>query len=462
MNVKKRELPRNKRTGLAEIAGSRNEREDKTGDLQRLQFVCDPVAKAVDKDGKELERTLKFVISTKSVDRHGDTVNPKGWELEPYRKNPVVLFGHDYGSPPVAKATSVELVKNKLVSEAEFPEEGMYPFADMIYNMYLNGFMRATSVGFRALKWQFAIPDEKLEEYFEDPDSFERGPSDIDFIQQELMEYSAVPVPANPEALIAAKRYGIDPTPLKDWAEQTLDMWQVHERSGLEVPRDRVEQLYKAVQDVVGTNTAGAGAEDADKDEDAPTKEEFIARLYAYLTGEEETEDYEALVEEAKGYEGVVVPKEAHFQHLTLNEFPEHFQFDWDTGAVVLTTPETKDDGGTDTEGSEGGDNEEKKEKETGGDNAEDKDENSEEKDAEDESEQFSMETFKSLLNEAVAAATKAMEESIMDEVSKLSKRIDGLEEAANDGEELSATEIAEMVQKKVATTLAQRTGRTA
>jgi hypothetical protein len=45
----------------------------------------------------------------------------------------------------------------------------------------------------------------------------------IDFIKQEMLEYSSVPVPANPNALALAKSAGIDVTPLKQWAEQVLD-----------------------------------------------------------------------------------------------------------------------------------------------------------------------------------------------------------------------------------------------
>jgi len=52
-------------------------------------------------------RTVDFVISNEEVDRDGDIVSLKGWDLSHFKKNPVVLFGHDHNSPPIAKAPNV-------------------------------------------------------------------------------------------------------------------------------------------------------------------------------------------------------------------------------------------------------------------------------------------------------------------------------------------------------------------
>jgi hypothetical protein len=76
--------------------------------------------------------------------------------------------------------------------------------------MYLKGFLNAVSVGFRSLNARWAA-DENTR------------PWGIDYIQQELLEYSCCPVPANPEALMDAKSKGIDLTPMLNWAVQTLD-----------------------------------------------------------------------------------------------------------------------------------------------------------------------------------------------------------------------------------------------
>jgi hypothetical protein len=141
----------------------------------------------------------------------GDTIDVSGWELEPFRKNPVVLWAHDASMPPIAKAPRVWPEGGKLKADAEFvpadnPACGR--FAEGIYQLYKGGFMSATSVGFNATKWVFADRP--------------GGGWGIDFLGQELLEFSCVPIPANAEALIEGKSAGIDILPVLDFCEAAL------------------------------------------------------------------------------------------------------------------------------------------------------------------------------------------------------------------------------------------------
>lgn len=197
---------------------------DSSGTILRKQFIPDEI-KAINED----KRLVDFVISTDSVDRYGDTVSVKGWSLKAFKRNPVVLFAHDSWSPPIAKASRVRVEDGKLKARAEFMGKDLNPFADSIFQMYVQGFMKATSVGFMPIKYNWS-EDEKRS-------------GGIDFEEQELLEFSAVPVPANPEALIEAREAGIDTLPLKHWAESILDRWEEAEDTGLLVPRKTVEAL---------------------------------------------------------------------------------------------------------------------------------------------------------------------------------------------------------------------------
>ncbi len=141
----------------------------------------------VAKDGASGQR-LTFTISTDSVDREGDTIRVPGWELTNYRKNPVVLFAHDSRRPPVARAVSVTRDGKRLVATVEFPPPGLHPEADLLRQLYARGFMRAVSVGFLPIDWQRSTDPER--------------PNGYDFLRQELLEFSLVPVGANPEALV--------------------------------------------------------------------------------------------------------------------------------------------------------------------------------------------------------------------------------------------------------------------
>lgn len=156
------------------------------------------------------ERKMGFVISTAAVDRDGDTVDPKGWDLGSYTKNPVVLWAHDYSQPPIGKATNIQATKDGLRADVEFLPQGMSPFADMIHDMVKTGFLNATSVGFRGIDAEH--PKDRKGGY--------------DFKKQELLEFSIVPVPSNPEALALrgiegeqAKRYA---KAMRHWTKAIL------------------------------------------------------------------------------------------------------------------------------------------------------------------------------------------------------------------------------------------------
>lgn len=137
------------------------------------------------------KRELQFTISTETVDRMGDTIKADGWELDAYRKNPVVLWGHDSDSLPVGKATRVWVEGGKLKATAEFTPEGMAKFNDTVFAMLKDGFLNAVSVGFMPKDYKFTEDSDRR--------------FGIDFLKQELLEFSVVSVPANPEALLDEK-----------------------------------------------------------------------------------------------------------------------------------------------------------------------------------------------------------------------------------------------------------------
>lgn len=187
-------------------------------------------AAEVKAEGDAAQRLVSIRITTATRDRDRDTVDPKGWLLANYRKNPVVLWCHDYWNPPVAQDKGITQDELGLIGTAEFATKDQFPFADTIYQLILGGFLRAASVGFRPEKWQY--------------NENENG---IDFLEQELLEYSIVPVPANPEALVGAKAAGISLAPLRDWAEKALDLTSEGEPHML-VSRKSVERAMKLLE----------------------------------------------------------------------------------------------------------------------------------------------------------------------------------------------------------------------
>ena len=132
------------------------------------------------------DQPMSFVISTDDVDRHGDVIVAQGWHLESYRRNPVFLWAHDYARPVIGRAVDVWSEAHRLVAQVEFaPTE----FAQEVAKLYLSGYQRGVSVGFKPLRYE--------ERRHEKTGAF----LGIRFLEQELLEASAVPVPANRDAL---------------------------------------------------------------------------------------------------------------------------------------------------------------------------------------------------------------------------------------------------------------------
>ena len=126
---------------------------------------------------------MVFVASEESEDRIGDVISVAGWETKQYEQNPVYLFGHDHTIPPIGTVPKVWVEGKQLLNMVRFDTAD--EFAKHIQGKYERGFMRAQSVGFRPLEWE------------ERPEA-KRG---YLFKKQELLEISAVAVPAHPAAL---------------------------------------------------------------------------------------------------------------------------------------------------------------------------------------------------------------------------------------------------------------------
>lgn len=135
-------------------------------------------------------RSLLVKISTGTPDRSKDVVVPDGVILTNYLKNPVVALAHKYDGLSIAKTEEIKVVDNGILAKVTFPDKGVYPLADTVFELYKGGFMNAWSIGFMPLEVQ----------------DIEGGGRQ--FNKWELMEYSAVLVGDNPEALTLLRSKG--------------------------------------------------------------------------------------------------------------------------------------------------------------------------------------------------------------------------------------------------------------
>ena len=154
------------------------------------------IYKVLDCEVKKLEdRTYEFTASTSMQDRDGEVIDVLGWDLRNFKKNPIIMYAHDYRTLPVGRAPRVWVSNDgKLKNTIEFPPKGTYEFADIVERLVNAGFLKTESVGFIPKKW-------------EDGDG-EKAPKRT-YTKQELLEISLVPVPSNPDALRNAVDSGV-------------------------------------------------------------------------------------------------------------------------------------------------------------------------------------------------------------------------------------------------------------
>jgi phage head maturation protease len=188
-------------------------------------------------------RQVATIVSTGTLDRERDRIDPRGWRLDGYLKSPVVLWSHDYTLPPIAKSIEVRIVNGALTTIDEFPERGIYPFADSVFDLITAGVINAKSVGFRPL----TTPQPNTE-------------GGLDFGQVELLEHSYVAVPANPEALITARGKGVNTKALDAFLRGTdLDITEADVRDAMQSPRVRAaitEQVTRRLRWATTPDTA--------------------------------------------------------------------------------------------------------------------------------------------------------------------------------------------------------------
>jgi len=155
------------------------------------------------------DRVIRYAFSDSSVARDNHTIAANAWAIENFLRNPVFLWAHESGAPPIGRVVNLRSENGILRGDVEYADREIYPFADTVYRLVKGGFVNATSTSWIPLDWTISRNKSR--------------PGGVDFTKVELLEISQVPVPALPTALVEARRQGIDTKPVFDWAEQMLD-----------------------------------------------------------------------------------------------------------------------------------------------------------------------------------------------------------------------------------------------
>jgi len=214
------------------------------------------------------ERSVLFTISKEVVDRDGDILRASGVDFTNFMKNPVFLSFHNSRDFPLGKVTKFWVEGDKVKAIVYFPtleelsSDPKYAsekarLVDFCYFCYKTGMLNAVSVGFIPLEWT------------ETKDGY-------DITKWELLEFSAVAVPANQDAIAeAVKSFG------NEFAKGILT---VENKSGKKISAetravldkikacgDKLEECQKALK-ACGSELKSLLAElDDDKPEEEPS-----------------------------------------------------------------------------------------------------------------------------------------------------------------------------------------------
>ena len=165
---------------------------------------------------------LDFVSSDETLDRYSEIISAAGWKLSSYNRNPVFQNAHQYGDVvfTLGRALVTEVRAGKLYQRIQFATE-VNPMARIAHGLYRGKFLNAVSVGFIPLRWENGTQET----------AFRRK-----YLEQELLEVSAVAIPANPNALALGLKSGaFEKSDLRDLADLI--------RLTLEAPTDQPQRL---------------------------------------------------------------------------------------------------------------------------------------------------------------------------------------------------------------------------
>jgi hypothetical protein len=228
------------------------------------------------------ERTVRFTISKEVVDRDGDILRASGVDFSNYLKNPVFLGFHNSRDFPLGKVVKFWVEGDSVKADVYFPKieelssdinnvSEKARLIDFCYCCYKTGMLNAVSVGFIPLEWI----------------ETENG---YDILKWELLEFSAVAVPANQDAIAeAVKSFGEDFTHKFITEEKSGRKISAQTRAILDKIKACGDELEKCQETLKGCGEALRKAL-AELDEPEPEEEGEEEKIYVELPDSIEVE----------------------------------------------------------------------------------------------------------------------------------------------------------------------------
>ena len=140
-------------------------------------------------ESSDNENSIVGWASKPTIDRDKELILADAWNLDNYRKNPVVMLFHQYSQLPIGKCLWIKSTDSGLRFKCKFANSER---GKEVYDLYKNQFLNAFSVGFKPRPG--GVVDNPTETKY-------KGVKRL-FTDVELMEISCVPIPAHSDALV--------------------------------------------------------------------------------------------------------------------------------------------------------------------------------------------------------------------------------------------------------------------
>jgi len=177
-------------------------------------------------------------------------VLPRGVDFSNFAKNAPLMAFHDYSMWPIGKNVAGEVRGNQLLLDAEFDSAEDDQEAEKVFRKIKSRTVKTGSIGFIPTK--FITPGEATKSKT-DKDLFDQyaGARRI-YTNWEIIEFSIVPIPANPNALAAAyqalsndarKRFGPESLPADMDSDALLSAINQDTENAIALQKDVGNQL---------------------------------------------------------------------------------------------------------------------------------------------------------------------------------------------------------------------------
>ncbi len=209
---------------------------------------------SVNKDATCKAVEIEGFANKATADRIGDLIEPKAWDVENFKNNPIIFFNHDRNIP-IGKAVGVEVTDEGLKIKVRLSKSKEAPIP-MIRDLVEEGILKTFSVGF----------DDHDSSYLDKADGLTK------FEKAELLETSIVTLPMNQDSLFTVSKEGHG----YNIKQFTPDISQWKKKSYDEIKKECLE---------LSGSLVAAAVNDSLKDADPAIKEIIMEKMSEEVKG---------------------------------------------------------------------------------------------------------------------------------------------------------------------------------